>query len=74
MNDQPAAQLWLEPGRFRGHDVPAVGNVDQLFHRDRVEGECNGHFTAVNPFFQFSQSPDAADEVNALVPPQVLDA
>ena len=36
MNEQPASQLRFEPGGFRGHDHPRIGDIHQLLHGNRI--------------------------------------
>ena len=74
MCKQSVAQFRFEPGTLRRHHIPAVGDVEQLLDRDRMQGECHSHFTAVHPPLQCSQSADAADEIDALVRALIPDA
>ena len=39
MDDDARTELGLEPGGFGRHDVARVGDVDELLHRNGVEGE-----------------------------------
>ena len=41
--NEPGAKFWFEPGRFRRHDVAGISNVDQLLHRNGIEGKGNFH-------------------------------
>ena len=66
-------QFGFEPRGLRRHDVARVGNVDQLLHRDGVEGERRLHLPAVHTAFQLAQTADAAHEVDPLRGAQILD-
>lgn len=71
---QSRAELRFEPGRFRRHDVARIGNVHQLLHRYRIEGQRHLHLAAVHALLQLAQSADTSHEIDALVAPQVLNA
>ena len=45
---EAGAELGLEPCGLGRHDVAGVGDVDELLHRDRVEGEGDLHFAGVH--------------------------
>lgn len=49
VDGEAGTEFRLEPRGLRRHDVAGVGDVDELLHRDRVEGEGDLHLTAVNP-------------------------
>ena len=68
------AKFRFKPCCLGGHDVAAVGNIHQLFHRHREQREGHSHFAGIDTAFQFAEATDAADEVNALVATQVGDA
>ena len=72
MNDEPRTQLGFEPRRLGWHDVARIGNVHQLFHADRIEGQSHLHLTTVHALLQFAQSTDTAHEVDALVRTEVM--
>src|SRR5262249_61677814 len=74
VEEQPAAQLWLEPGRLGGHDLPRVADVEQLLHRGGPEREGGLCLAAVDPGRQFAGATDAAAELDARISPQVGDA
>ena len=74
MDHEAGAQLGLEPGGLRRHDVAGVGNVDDLLHAHGIEGEGDLHLAVVDATFQLAEAADAADEVDALVGTEVLDA
>ena len=67
VNGEARAQFGLEPGGLGRHDAAAVGNGHQLVHRDRIQGERDGHFAAVHPALELSEAADAAYEVDPLV-------
>src|SRR5690606_35330245 len=72
MNDQPAPELGLEPGGFGWHDVPAVGDVHELFHSDGIQRECDLHFATINSALKFLQSADTSNKVYPLVCTEVV--
>lgn len=74
MDYEAGAELGLEPGGLRGHDVACVSNVDDLLHAHGIEGEGDLHLAVVDATFQLAEATDAADEVDALVSSEVLDA
>ena len=57
-----------------GHDVAGVGDIHQLFHAHRVEGEGKGHFARVDTAFEFFEAAYTAYEINAFVAAKVGDA
>ncbi len=71
---ETGTQLGLKPSGLGGHDVAGVGNVDNLFHADGIEGEGDLHFAVVHTTFQLAEATDAADEVDAFVGAEVFDA
>ena len=73
MNHQAAAQFGLKPGCLGRHDLTAVGNVHNLLHGDGVESQCGTHLTAVHAAFQFAETTQSANEVDALGGTQVAD-
>ena len=73
MDGESGAELRLEPGRFRRHDIARIGNIDQLLHGNRIEGKGNFHLAAVNPAGKFSESTDPTDEINSFVRTEILD-
>ena len=74
MNDKAAAEFRLEPRRFWRHDFAGIGDIHDLFHRDRIECQSHLHLAAVHAAFQFAEATETADEVDALVFAKVLDA
>src|SRR5690606_18812893 len=72
MHHQSAAQFGFEPGGFRRHYISGIGDVDELLHGNRVEGEGNLHFPAVYPPFQFTKAANATHEIDSLVGTQVV--
>ena len=74
VDHEAGAQFRLEPSGLGRHDVAGVGNVDDLLHADRIEGEGDLHLAVVDATFEFAEAADAADEVDALVGAEVLDA
>ena len=68
------AQLGFKPSGLRRHNVAGVGDVDDLLHRDGIEGEGDLHLAVVDATFQLAQTADTAHEVDTLVGAQVLDA
>ena len=39
---------------FGRHDITGIGNIQQLFHRNRIQSESHFHLPAVYAFFQFT--------------------
>ena len=74
MNHQARAQFRLKPSGLGRHDVAGVGDVDDLLHAHRIERESDLHLTAVHTTFQLAEATDTANEVDALVGAEVLDA
>ena len=74
VDHEAGAQLGLKPGGLRGHDVAGVGNVDDLLHAHGIEGEGDLHLAVVDATLQLAEATDTADEVDALVGAEVLDA
>ena len=74
MDNNTAAQLRLKPSGLGRHNVAAVGDVDELLHRNGVE--CKGylHLTAVHPLLQLAEASDTTNKVDAFVPAEILDA
>ena len=66
MNSQPAPELRLKPCCLRRHDVAGVGNVHELFHGDRIEGESDSHLAAVHSAGQLAESADTSHEIDSL--------
>jgi len=56
---ETGTQLGLKPSGLGGHDVAGVGNVDNLFHADGIEGEGDLHFAVVHTTFQLAEATDA---------------
>ena len=73
MDRKSGAQLRLEPCRLWRHDVTGIRYINKLFHRNRIEGECNLHFTAVDATGKFSKSTDTTYEVDSLGCSEILD-
>ena len=73
VNDESRTQLRFEPRRLGRHDVARVGNIHQLLHADRIEGQSHLHLTTVHTLLQLAQPADTAHEVDALVRTEVLD-
>ena len=74
MDDETRAQLGLKPSGLGRHDLATVGNVDNLLHGYGIEGQGHLHLATVNATFQFAQSANATNEVDALVGAQVGNA
>ena len=74
MDNEARAQFRLEPSGLWRHNVASVGNVDDLFHGNGIECESNLHFAVVHATFQLAEATDTANEVDALVGAEVLDA
>lgn len=36
VDNQTTAEFWFKPRCFRRHNVACVGNINQLFHRNRI--------------------------------------
>ena len=73
MYNQSGTKFWLEPGSLWRHNISTIGNIHQLFHGYRIQGQCHSHFSTVNPALEFFQSADSTYEVNSLVRTQILD-
>ena len=69
MDDEARTQLGLKPGGLWGHDLAAVGDINDLLHGHGVECESHLHLAAIDTSLEFAQAADAANEVNALVGP-----
>ena len=74
VDGEAGTEFRLEPRGLRRHDVAGVGDVDELLHRDMVEGEGDLHLTAVNPAAQLAKASDTTNEINPLVRAQILDS
>jgi hypothetical protein len=74
MTRQSVRQLRLEPGRLRRHHLAGIGDRHQILHPGRMEREGNGHLARVDPRRQSLQAADAADEIDPVVAPRILDA
>ena len=74
MDYNAATQLRLKPSGLGRHNVAAVGDVDKLLHRNRIECKSNLHLATVNPLLQLAQAADTTHEVDAFVPAEVFDA
>lgn len=73
LDDQTAAQFWLEPRAFRRHDFPSVGDGHELIHGGRVHGKSASGLTTIDGPFESGRAADAADEVDAFAGPRVFD-
>ena len=74
VKNQSTAQFRFKPSGLRRHDFTAVGNIDELLHRNRVQSEGNFHFSAVHAAFQFTEAAKTAHKVDPFVCPKILDA
>ena len=54
MDNQTGTQFRFEPGCLGRHDITGIGNIQQLFHRNRLQSESHFHLPAVYAFFQFT--------------------
>lgn len=72
VDGEAGTEFRLEPCGLRRHYVSGVGDVDELLHRDWVEGESHLHLTVVNPAAQLAKASDATNEINPLVRAQIL--
>src|SRR5574344_2209367 len=73
MNNKSRTQFRFKPSGLRRHNLTAVGNIHNLFHRYRIQRESHLHLTVVNTAFQFFKSAQSTDEVDSLVRTQILD-
>lgn len=73
LDDQTAAQFWLEPRAFRRHDFSGVGDGHELIHGGRVHGKGASGLTAIDGPFKGGRAADATDEIDAFAGPRVLD-
>ena len=73
LDDQTAAQFWLEPRAFRRHDFSGVGDGHELIHGGRVHGKGASGLTAIDGPFKGDRAADAADEIDSFTGPRVLD-
>ena len=74
MDGKTAAELRLEPCGLRRHDVAGIRDIHKLFHRNRVERECDLHLSAVDAARKFAESADTAHEIDPLRGAEVGDA
>ena len=74
VNHQARAQFRLKPSGLGRHDVARVGDVDDLLHAHWIEREGHFHLTAIDATLKLAEATDTANEVNALVGAEVLDA
>lgn len=73
MDYEAGAKFRLEPCGLRRHDVAGVGNVDELVHRDRIEGKGHLHLTGVDAALKFVETADTTYEVDSFVGAEVSD-
>src|SRR5262245_291083 len=73
MGQQSVAQLGLEPRALGRHDAAGVRNRQQVGDVYRMKSESHGGIALADPTLQFGGSARAADEINALVRPDVAD-
>ena len=66
------AEFRLEPRRLRGHDVTRVGDVDELLHRNGVEGERRLHLAAVDTLLELAQTSYSTYKIDAFITSQVV--
>ena len=66
MDHQSGAQLRLEPSGLRRHDLPAVGDIHDLLHRDGLECQRCTHLTGIDTALQLFQATKTAYKVDAL--------
>ena len=74
MDHQTGSEFRLKPCGLGRHDVAGVGDVDDLLHAHGIERESDFHLTAIDATFQLAEAADTANEVDALVGAEVLDA
>ena len=74
MDHQSRAEFRLKPSGLRRHDFATIGNVHDLLHGDRIEGQSHLHLSAIYTALELSKSTQAAHEVDALTATQILDA
>ena len=74
MADHAVGELRLEPGGFRRHDGPGVGDRHEVAHLRRVERERSRHLAGGDEPLEFGKAAAAADEVDALVGARIGDA
>ena len=51
VDKDPAAKLWLKPGRLGRHQLTLISDLHQILNRGGIHGKCNPTFF----FCQFSQ-------------------
>src|SRR5687768_13355465 len=74
MRQQPVAQLWLEPRRFRRHDGAGVGNPHQVVNRDGKQRERHRKLSRIDKLLELARTANAANKINPLVGSHVGDA
>src|SRR5712691_2075499 len=74
VHEEPAAQLGLEPGALRRHQLPRVGDGDELLHLGGKEVQRHRPGAGVDALLQLGGAADAAHEIHVLVAPLVVDA
>src|SRR6187200_717095 len=74
VDEQPAAQLGLEPGALGRHHLPGVGHSHQLLQRGGIQREGDRRVAGVHSPGQLRRAPDSAHEVDPLVGARVADA
>ena len=74
MNKQPASELRFEPGGFRGHDHPRIGDLDEIVNPRGEEGKGHGVALLIHHPLQFIHPADPADELDPVIRSRILDA
>ena len=66
MDNKSRTQFGLDPCRLGWHDISCIGNIHNLAHRDRIQGECGTHLSLVNTPLQLAKSTESANEIDTL--------
>jgi hypothetical protein len=72
VDEKAGAELRLEPGAFRRHDLSRVGDIHQLPHGDGVHGKSDGCPLGVDLGAQIICAADPADEIDPLARTRVV--
>src|SRR5262245_41050244 len=67
-------ELGLEPGAFGRHNAAGIRNSHKVLDAGREHGKCAGVIAAVDKFFQLGGAANAANEIDALAGPWIVNA
>src|SRR6185503_20888169 len=74
VQQEPGAQLRLEPGRLRRHDLAGIRHPEQVLDGRGVHRKRHGVPSTVDPLYELPRTANPAHEVDALVAANVTDA